>query len=96
MLESAMKHDREMEELYKGDSPALNCRKIASKMLGVSLDSTYCVMFAFTLGSYKAFCSSSEVHDQYGHYVEVVYDKDADKFYCIHYEESGRTDVLEP
>ena len=86
----AMKHDREMENKYSSMEPIENCRKLAANVLGVSVESTYCVTFTFTLGSYKALCSSSEMHDNHGHYIEVVYDSHKERFYVIHYEETER------
>lgn len=88
--EKAMEHDREMECKYEAHGPMNNCIKFAAKILGVSEESTYIVMFAFVLGGYKALCSSSEVHDDHGHYVEVVYNDIYDEFYVIKYEETSR------
>ena len=50
-------------------------------------------MFAFTLGSYKAFCSSSQVHEDKGQYVEVVYNADKNQHYVIKYRETDRKTV---
>ncbi len=91
--EKAMTHDREMEKRYKASEPIERCIEIAANVLNVSKDSTYVVMFSFVLGVYKAFCSSSEIHDDHGHYVEVVYNDLEDKFYAIHYEETGRETI---
>lgn len=91
--EKAMAHDREMEKKYKADEPIKRCVEIAANVLGVSKDSTYVVMFSFVLGGYKAFCSSSEIHDDHGHYVEVIYNDHKDEFYAIHYEETGRETI---
>lgn len=91
--DEAMKHDAEMERKFDAIEPIENCRHLAAKALGVTKESTYVVMFAFTLGCYKALCSSSEMHDNHGHYVEVVYDGNKDQFYVIHYEESERITI---
>lgn len=91
--EKAMAHDREMERKYEAGEPIKHCLEIAAYSLGVSKDSVYVVMFSFVLGGYKAFCSSSEIHDDHGHYVEVVYNDRKDEFYAIHYEETGRETI---
>lgn len=91
--EKAMAHDREMEKRYKASEPIERCLGIAADSLGVSKDSVYVVMFSFVLGGYKAFCSSSEIHDDHGHYVEVIYNDRKDEFYAIHYEETGRETI---
>lgn len=87
---NAMKHDREMEARFDAREPIENCIKFAAKELNSAVKNTYVVMFAFVLGGYKALCSSSDVHDSHGHYVEVVYNNDKDEFYVIHYEETNR------
>lgn len=87
--EKAMAHDGEMEKRYKASEPIDRCLEIAADSLGVSKDSVYVVMFSFVLGGYKAFCSSSEIHDDHGHYVEVVYNDRKDEFYAIPYEETA-------
>lgn len=86
----AMEHDREMERRFHGNTPVDKCRKLAANALGVSYDSTYVVMFSFVLGHFKAFCSSSEMHDNHGHYIEVVYNDCTEEYYVIHYEETSR------
>lgn len=91
--EKAMIHDRKMERTYLPREPIDNCVRLAAEEFGVSEDSTYVVMFSFVLGGYKALCSSSEVHDDHGHYVEVVYNDRKDEFYVIHYEETNRKTV---
>lgn len=91
--EKAMAYDMEMEKKYKASEPIERCLEIAASFLGVSEASVYVVMFSFVLGAYKAFCSSSEIHDDHGHYVEVVYNDLEDKFYVIHYEETGRETI---
>lgn len=91
--EKAMAHDREMEKRYKAGEPIECCLEIAASTLGVSKTSVYVVMFSFVLGGYKAFCSSSEIHDDHGHYVEVIYNDRKDEFYAIHYEETGRETI---
>ena len=88
--EKAMEHDREMEYKFDASEPIDNCVSLAAHVLGVSKESTYVVMFAFVLGGYKAWCSSSEIHDDHGHYVEVVYNGEKNEFYAIHYEETDR------
>lgn len=87
----AMRHDNEMEKLWHGSAPIDRCRELAANELGVSLESTYVVMFSFVLGSFKALCSSSEMHDTLGHYIEVVFDGVKNRYYVIHYEESSRS-----
>lgn len=91
--EKAMIHDREMERIYSPKEPIDNCIKLAAEELEVSEDSTYVVMFSFVLGGYKALCSSSEINDDHGHYVEVVYNDRKNEFYVIHYEEKNRKTV---
>lgn len=91
--EKALVHDQEMEKKYPAHQPIDNCIALAAKYLGVSKDSTYVVMFSFVLGGYKAFCSSSEIHDDHGHYVEVVYNDRKDEFYVIHYEQTERETI---
>lgn len=91
--EKALAHDREMEKKYPAHQPIDNCITLAAKHLGVSKDSTYVVMFSFVLGGYKAFCSSSEIHDDHGHYVEVIYNDRKDEFYVIHYEQTERETI---
>lgn len=86
----AMEHDREMERRFYGNLPVDICRKIAANALGVSYESTYVVMFSFVLGDFKAFCSSSEMHDNHEHYIEVVYNDFAKEYYVIHYEQTSR------
>lgn len=88
--EAAMKHDRYMENKYHGNSPVEKCRELAAKELGVSVDSVYTVTFTFTLGSFKAFCSSSELHNDFGTYVEVVYNAEKNEYYVIRYEQKNR------
>ena len=95
MNKEAMEHDAAMEKKHTGNEPVDNCRSIAAKFFGVSFESTYCVMFAFVLGGYKAWCSSSEVHGDRGQYIEVVYDQNKEQFYVIHYTEKTRFTVLE-
>lgn len=92
-MNDAMRHDREMEEKFAAHEPIENCIRLAAKELNSTVENTYVVMFAFVLGGYKAFCSSSDVHDSHGHYVEVVYNDDKDEFYVVHYEETGRHTV---
>lgn len=89
----AMKHDRYMESRYHGNAPVEKCRAIAAKELGVSLDSVYTVTFTFTLGSFKAFCSSSELHNDFGTYVEVVYNAEKNEYYVIRYEQTNRVTI---
>lgn len=91
--EKAMAHDREMEKKYKASEPIERCLEIAANFLGVSKDSVYVVMFSFVLGGYKAFCSSSEINDDHGHYVEVIYNDRKDEFYAIHYEQTRRETI---
>lgn len=91
--EKAMAHDREMEEKYRGISPVEQCVELAAQELNVSKESTYTVMFAFVLGGYKALCSSSEIHDDHGVYVEVVYNDRKNEFYVVRYEETDRKTV---
>ncbi len=86
----AMHHDKEMETAWSGNAPIDKCRKIAAEALGVSVESTYVVMFSFVLGNFKALCSSSEMHDTHGHYIEVVFDGVKNRYYVVHYEESFR------
>ena len=91
ITKEALEHDKAIEEKYKdNDSPVEMCLSVAAQALKVSYESTYVVMFAFVLGGYKALCSSSEIHDDHGHYVEVVYNDRKDEFYAIHYEETER------
>lgn len=87
----AMQHDKKMEKRFHGNEPIDRCRNLAAKALGVSVESTYVVMFSFVLGGFKAFCSSSEMHDKHGHYIEVVYDGFKERYYVIHYEETFRS-----
>lgn len=87
----AMKHDKKMEMTWRENAPIDKCRELAANALGVSLESTYVVMFSFVLGCFKALCSSSEMHDTHGHYVEVVFDGTKNRYYVIHYEESSRS-----
>lgn len=91
--ENAMIHDREMEERYEANEPIERCLEIAANFLHVSKTSVYVVMFSFVLGGYKAFCSSNKIHDDHGHYVEVVYNDRKDEFYAIHYEETERETI---
>lgn len=91
--EKAMAHDHEMEEKYHGISPVEQCVELAAQELNVSKKSTYVVMFAFVLGGYKALCSSSEIHDDHGVYVEVVYNDRKNEFYIVRYEETDRKTV---
>lgn len=91
--EKAMAHDRRMEEKYRGISPVEKCVELAAQELNVSKESTYTVMFAFVLGGYKALCSSSEIHDDHGIYVEVVYNDRKNEFYVVRYEETNRKTV---
>lgn len=91
--EKAMAHDREMEEKHHGISPIEQCVELAAQELDVSKESTYVVMFAFVLGGYKALCSSSEIYDDHGVYVEVVYNNQRDEFYVIRYDETDRKRV---
>lgn len=91
--EVAMKHDSYMESLYQGNAPLEKCRELAAKELGVSLDSVYTVMYSFVLGSFKAFCSSSEMHNDFGTYVEVVYNAEKNEYYVIRYEQKNRVTV---
>lgn len=91
--EKAMAYDREMEKKYKASEPIERCLEIAADSLNVSKASVYVVMFSFVLGGYKAFCSSSEIHDDHGHYIEVIYNDRKDEFYAIHYEETGRETI---
>lgn len=90
VTQEAMKWDGSMEEKYKDKSPIDICRQLAADEFGVSFESTYVVMFAFTLGSYKAFCSSSQVHEDKGQYVEVVYNADKNQHYVVKYRETDR------
>ena len=92
-VEKQLIYDRKMERTYLPREPIDNCIRLAANELGVSEDSTYVVMFSFVLGGYKAFCSSSEINDDHGHYVEVVYSDHKDEFYVIHYEETNRRTV---
>lgn len=87
----AMKHDKKMETTWYGNAPIDKCRELAANALGVNLESTYVVMFSFVLGSFKALCSSSEIHDTHGHYIEVVFDSAKNRYYVVHYEESSRS-----
>jgi len=87
----AMKHEKETETKWYGNAPIDRCRELAANALGVSLESTYVVMFSFVLGSFKALCSSSEIHDTHGHYIEVVFDGVKNRYYVVHYEESFRS-----
>lgn len=87
----AMQHDKKMETAWSRNTPIDKCRKIAANALGVSLESTYVVMFSFILGNFKALCSSSEMHDTHGHYIEVVFDGVKNRYYVVHYEESFRS-----
>lgn len=87
----AIKHDKEMENRFYGNEPIDRCRSLAANALGVSVESTYVVMFSFVLGVFKAFCSSSEMHDKHGRYIEVVYDNFKNRYYVIHYEETFRS-----
>lgn len=87
----AMRHDKKMETKWSGNEPIDRCREIAANALGVTFNSVYVVMFSFVLGSFKALCSSSEMHDTHGHYIEVVFDCVKNCYYVIHYEESFRS-----
>lgn len=91
----AMKHDSYMERRFHGNEPVEKCRFLAAKELGVSLDSVYTVMFSFVLGSFKAFCSSSELHNNFGTYVEVVYNAEKNEYYVIRYEERNRVSIYD-
>lgn len=93
VTQEAMKHDKAMEERYEDKSPIDVCRQLAAYEFGVSFESTYVVMFAFTLGSYKAFCSSSQVHEDKGQYVEVVFNADKNQHYVVKYRETDRKTV---
>lgn len=88
--EIAMEHDREMEKTYLPNEPIERCIELAAQVLDVDMSSVYIVMFAFVLGGYKALCSSNQIHDNHGHYVEVVYNDKKNEFYAIHYEETDR------
>jgi len=88
--EKAMAHDREMEETYYPNEPIERCIELTAQVLDVDMSSVYIVMFAFVLGGYKALCSSSQIHDDHGHYVEIVYNDKKNEFYAIHYEETDR------
>lgn len=92
--EKAMEHDREMERKYEAHGPMNSCIKFAAEVMGVSEESTYIVMFAFVLGGYKAWCASSEIVDDHGHYVEVVYNDIDDEFYVVKYEETSRVTFI--
>lgn len=91
--EKAMLYDKEMEKKYKASEPIERCIEITANALNVNKNSVYVVMFSFVLGGYKAFCSSSKIHDDHGHYVEVIYNNRKDEFYAIHYEETGRKTI---
>lgn len=89
--EKALEHDKLMEVKFKDKMPTDICREFAAREFGVSVESTYVVMFSFVLGGYKAFCSSSELDDDDGgQYVEVVYNGEEDEFYTIRYKEANR------
>lgn len=91
----AMKHDRYMETIYHGNAPLEKCRALAAEELGVSIDSVYTVTYTFTLGSFKAFCSSSELHNDFGTYVEVVYNAEKNEYYVIRYEQKNRVTIYD-
>ena len=91
--EEAMAYDRKMEKTYYPGEPIERCIELAAQVLDVDMSSVYIVMFAFVLGGYKAWCSSNQIHDDHGHYVEVVYNDRKDEFYVIHYEETERFNV---
>lgn len=91
--DAAMKHDRYMESIYQGNAPLEKCRALAAKELGVNIDSVYTVTYTFTLGDFKAFCSSNELHNDFGTYVEVVYNKEKNEYYVIRYEQKNRVTI---
>lgn len=92
-MNDGIKHDIEMEKKYAANEPIENCIRLAAGELNSRVENTYVVMFSFVLGGYKAFCSSSEVHDTHGHYVEVVYNDKKNEFYVIHYEDTNRMTI---
>lgn len=91
--EVARLHDAKMEQRFKGNEPVENCRSIAAQLLNVSIDSVYTVMFSFVLGGFKAFCSSSELDNDFGTYVEVIYNDEKNEYYAIKYIESDRRTI---
>lgn len=91
--EIAMLHDAKMERKFKGISPIEICCSIAAKQLDVPTDSVYAVMFSFVLGGFKAFCSSSALDNDFGTYVEVVYNAKKNEYYAIEYIERDRRTI---
>lgn len=91
--ETAKLHDEKMEQKWKGNSPVEICRFIAAQLLNVPTDSVYTVMFSFVLGGFKAFCSSSALDNDFGTYIEVVYNGEKNEYYAIEYVERYRRTI---
>lgn len=76
---------------FEPDYPMQVCKRRAATQLRVPVDSVYIVMYAYTLGSWKALCSSNQVHG--GVYVEVVHNGVKGEDYVVEYREADRRTV---